>query len=65
MSQIQERATEITEYTEKFVVILVLACQLSSLHQRLRRQLAIRIRVITFSVLSVLSVFSVANRILS
>ena len=62
MIQIQERATEITEHTEKSVVIFVLAYRLNSWYRRLRRQFATRIRVITFSVLSV---SSVANGVLS
>lgn len=59
MSQIQERATEITEYTERTVAILELVCQLSSLHQRLKWQLADCVRLIAFSVISV------ANEVLS
>jgi hypothetical protein len=50
------------EITEKSVAIFVLACQLNGCHQRLKRQLATRIRVITFSVISV---SSVANKVLS
>jgi hypothetical protein len=53
MIQIQERATEITEHTEKSVVISVLAYRLNSWYKRLRRQFATRIRVIAFSVSSV------------
>jgi hypothetical protein len=64
MSQIRNSATEITEiteYTEMSVAFFVVACQLNCWLQRLGWKFANRIRAITFSVLSV---SSVANKVL-